>query len=85
MNTDDLLSALRAIKTDQVSPAPLDQVIELATVLGEAIRRNISQPKSKLFEELRLFAEECSKVEDRHAIGLAVYAFIAAREGDKKA
>ncbi|PYE79355.1 hypothetical protein DFQ15_10286 [Xylophilus ampelinus] len=79
------MGAIQSIAPNEVSPASFEQVLELATLLGESIRRNLSQPKGKLYEELLVFAEQCSQVEDRHAIGLAIYAFIAAREGNKKA
>lgn len=81
---NDLLNEVRAIDSTEFIHPTTDQVIELATFIGDAVRRNNSKPKMQLFDELRLFADECSKIPDRRAIGLAVYAFIAAREGNKK-
>lgn len=81
---ENLVNAVQAIDMSLVMSPTTAQVIELATVLGDAVRRNNSKSKILFYDELRLFANECNKTPDRHAIGLATYAFIAAREGSNK-
>lgn len=82
---DNLVNAVHTFDTSLLVSPTTAQVIELATVLGDAVRRNNSKSKIVFYDELRLFADECNKTPDRQAIGLAVYAFIAAREGGNKA
>lgn len=81
----NLVNAVHTIYTSLLESPTTAQVIELATVLGEAVRRNNSKSKIVFYDELRLLADECNKSPDREAIGLAIYAFIAAREGGNKA